>query len=95
MMTLEEAIDTVELVEPKWIPVSERMPDEDYHTGGTGRQFSDAVLVTVLNSEDEDAWVDMSFTVDGKWTLVLPKYCKIIAYMPLPEPYKAESEVEE
>ncbi len=76
--------------EPQWIPVSERLPDEDNWLGGSGRQFSENVLVSVLNSADEDAWVYVSQTIDGEWALELPRHCEIIAWMPLPEPYQAE-----
>ena len=77
-----------------WIPCSERLPDEDHWLGGSGRQFSENVLVSVLNSSDEDAWVDVSQTIDGEWVLELPRYCKIFAWMPLPEPYRPKEESE-
>lgn len=78
--------------EQQWIPCSERLLEEDHWLGGSGRQFSDNVLVSILNSNDEDAWVDISQTIDGEWTLELPRYCQIIAWMPLPGPYKGEGE---
>lgn len=73
-----------------WIPVDERFPEEEHWLGGSGKQFSENVLVSVLNSADEDEWVDVSHTIDGEWALELPSYCKIIAWMPLPEPWKGE-----
>lgn len=72
----------------RWIPCSERTPEEDYCMGGSGRQFSDEVLVSVANYDDEDIWTYISQTIDGEWALELPSYCKIIAWMPLPEPYE-------
>ena len=78
--------------EPQWIPCSERLPEEDYWLGGSGRQFSDEVLVSVENHDDEDMWVYISQTVDGEWQLELPRHCEIIAWMPLPEPYKERRE---
>ena len=89
------ALDTIEDLPPahpeqRWIPCSERLPEEDYWMGGTGKQFSATVLVTVSNREDEDEFVDTSYTVDGEWMLELPRYCKIVAWMPLPEPWKGE-----
>ena len=71
----------------RWIPCSERLPEEDHWLGGSGRQFSDEVLVSVANYDDEDIWTYISQTIDGEWALELPKHCKIIAWMPLPEPY--------
>lgn len=78
--------------EPQWIPCSEGLPDEDHWLGGSGRQFSDHVLVSVLNGDDEDDWVDVSHTIDGEWMLELPRHCKILAWMPLPEPYREEGD---
>ena len=80
--------------EQRWIPCSERLPEEDYWLGGSGRQFSDEVLVSVANYDDEDIWTYISQTIDGEWALELPSYCKIIAWMPLPEPYQGEGEQE-
>ena len=74
--------------EPHWIPCSERLPEEDHWLGGSGRQFSDEVLVSVVNYDDEDTWVYISQTIDGKWALELPRHCEIAAWMPLPKPYR-------
>ena len=74
--------------EPHWIPCSERLPEEDHWLGGSGRQFSDEVLVSVVNYDDEDTWVYISQTIDGKWALELPRHCEITAWRPLPEPYR-------
>lgn len=86
--------------EPQWIPVTEWLPEEDYCTG-RGVQHSADVLVTIVNhADDDDAFVNMAFTVDGKWQLTnpidydgdtdVPEWCEIIAFMPLPEPWKGE-----
>lgn len=91
---VEEIITALEQ-EPRWILVSERLPEEDHWLGGSGRQFSDEVLVSVANDDDEDIWTDISQTIDGEWALELPSYCKIIAWMPLPEPYRKEGEKDE
>ena len=84
--------DAVKELKPHWIPCSERLPKEDHWLGGSGKQFSENVLVSVLNSADEDEWVDVSHTIDGEWTLELPSYCKIIAWKSLTEPYKPEED---
>ena len=76
--------------EQGWIPCSERLPEEDHWLGGSGKQFSDNVLVSIYNSDDEDEWVDVSQTIDGEWRTELPRHCKIVAWMPLPEPYREE-----
>ena len=84
----------------RWIPCSERLPEEDYCTG-RGIQHSESVLVTIVHhANDDDVFVDMACTVDGKWQLTypfdddpdIPKWCEIIAWMPLPEPYKGEND---
>ena len=74
--------------EQRWIPCSEMLPEEDYWLGGSGKQFSEKVLVSIANHEDEDIFVDVTYTMDGEWMLALPRYCEIVAWMPLPEPYK-------
>ena len=79
----------------EWIPVSERLPEEDHWLGGSGKQFSDNVLISITNHEDEDAWSDISQTIDGEWRFELPRHCKITAWMPLPEPYRAERRTDE
>lgn len=89
---IAELIDCYEpkQLEQPWIPCSERLPEEDHWLGGSGRQFSDNVLISILNSDDEDEWVDVSHTIDGEWVLELPRHCKILAWMPLPTPYREE-----
>ncbi len=83
------AIAEMPTIEPeRWIPCSERLPEEDYWLGGSGRQFSDNVMVTIVNHSDEDTWVDMTYTIDGEWALELPRHCKITAWRNLPEPYR-------
>ena len=83
----------------QWIPCSERLPEEDFWNG-RGRQFSYHVLVTIVNHEnDDEQFTDIAQTVDGIWRLShdvdgdcsLPNWCEVIAWMPLPEPYKGET----
>lgn len=86
------AMETIKKLPPaqpeqRWILCSERLPEEDNWLGGSGRQFSDEVLVSVANCNDEDIWTDISQTINGEWVLELPSHCKIIAWMSLPEPY--------
>ena len=58
----------------KWIPVSERLPEEN------GRYLCSY-------KDEEGECIDFGSFKDGTW------YVKgAVAWMPLPEPYKAESE---
>lgn len=84
--------------QPHWIPCSERLPEEDNWTG-KGVQFSNLVLVTLDNAEDEEKVVDLGYTVDGKWFIqcdarvkFIPDGWELVAWMPLPEPYGGENE---
>ena len=96
--------------EPKWIPVSERLPDN-----------TDPVSITWVNHDPESYYADIkdkSFTAtghycNGRWwwySVTCQDYLdeygrcdidamndaiEVIAWMPLPEPYKAESEDKE
>lgn len=86
------------LEQTRWIPVSDRLPEEDNCTG-SGVQFSDDVLMSVLNIVDEEDFIDFGHTIDGEWYSIVKKKriqngFDVIAWMPLPQPYKEESERE-
>lgn len=90
----------------KWIPVSERLPEErnsifakykgtDKWKTGMFVKISKTVIVTV-DYPSGDKFTKSAHTVDGIWKL---NECvlfdgKVIAWMPLPEPYR-ESEEED
>ena len=98
-MVLLKLVDKAESFE--WIPVSEKLPDE--HDGNFAKFYgtdkwddvfwktqSKEVLVTV-EFEYGIRSVASSYTTDGKWEIekrVKLKKCKVVAWMPLPEPYK-------
>lgn len=69
----------------EWIPCNERLPEEKKFYEENMR--SPACLVTVLS--DDELMVGIDRTVNGVWTLeeTFDKP-KIIAWQPLPEPYK-------
>ena len=71
----------------RWIPVSERLPEEN-------GQY----LVTVKNLTGYEQLYNNVFECEffeKDWIFKGWKDNKVIAWMPLPQPYKAESEVEE
>ena len=91
------AIEALE--QTRWIPVSERMPEE-HEWIGTRRfrtTISDKVFVTLENSKGERYTQYLSFqngklsAADQSKVDTLFKGGTPIAWMPLPKPYKAES----
>ena len=87
--TVIKALGQQKALEQRWIPVSERLPEQPY-----------GCLVTI---EDEEPMTGQWFETilpyfvgwDGdRWNDADGEQCpfEVIAWMPLPEPYKAESE---
>ena len=94
--SIEEMIEKLPSAQPeqRWIPCSEKLPDEDYWTGAH-RQYSAEVLMTAYNAEDEKTIIDFGHTVDGSWysetmDCFVPSRWKVLAWMPLPEPWGGE-----
>ena len=91
-----------------WIPVEERLPDEyeegtDIYDKNTlavmdteYHMVSNLVNVTVYDTESEKYFVGDDCTFDGEWCnfgLVTGNY-EVIAWRPLPEPYRPERQKE-
>ena len=76
----EEYNKVLEILNRRWIPVSERPPEED------GEYF-----VTVLDSYSGRPFVDSSHYFTGNVNNNgFYKAYEVIAWMPLPEPYKPQ-----
>ena len=100
---LDELAEEVgELVNNQWIPVTERLPEErnsifakfkgtaDWWKPAMFEKTSPYVIATV-RYKDGTVLTEQAHTEDGKWkvgTSVFPK--EVIAWMPLPEPYREE-----
>ena len=84
-IAFEMAIEALEQ-EPKWIPVSERSP-EDYETviASTDKE----IVYPEARYTKEYGW---AYAFDAGWERIP---FEVIAWMPLPEPYKVESEDKE
>lgn len=87
------AIDVIEKLppvtpKPRWIPVSERLPEADEYVGNVAKYY-------LVQNEYRDIFV-ARYTHSGYWEQIYQlKPCadEIVAWKPLPEPYKeGESE---
>ena len=81
---LDIAIKALERI--RWIPVSERLPEEN-------GQY----LITVKykpEADYENIYAEHGEWIDGQWDMFCFGHCGevegIVAWMPLPQPYKAE-----
>lgn len=85
---VDELLDKLEQ-EPRWIPVTERLPEEIFGclvtvwdaNPKTGEEFEN--ILPEFAGYDGETWNG----ADGK-----PIAFEVAAWMPLPQPYKAESE---
>lgn len=86
----EEQNKVLEILNRRWIPVSEKLPEEEkrlyWVCTDTGYQCQCRWTNDIYGLGESDRW--------GWKIFDIPQYQKVIAWMPLPEPYKAESEVQ-
>ena len=83
---IEMAIKALEQ-QPRWIPVSERLPKAGEYVGNVEKYY-------LVQNEYGDMLV-ARYTHSGYWEQIYqlkPYADEIVARMPLPEPYMAESE---
>lgn len=98
--TLQELVDKADPLE--WISVTEKLPEEhdsifaklygtDKWDSKLHRTVSNRVLVTV-QCDDGTRFVKESHTRDGEWADEKKCInCKVVAWSPLPSPYKEEN----
>ena len=82
-----DKIKALPSAEADWIPCSEKMPSDDEY-----------VIVSVLDDHGDTPWkyTTVAWHCNGVWILDNDILCgTAIAWMPLPMPYREESEVEE
>ncbi len=96
-------IDEQPTIEPqKWIPCSERMPEEHdsifskfYGTekwrDAMFRKTSKTVIITVEHL-DGTRQTAPCHTIDGEWNQSIKGMGKVLAWQPLPDPYKEAKE---
>lgn len=94
MTSIQAILRWLPSAQPQWILCSDELPEEDLSTG-MGRQYSNSVLMTVFDKSDDEIMVDVGHTRDGEWySDTADEFIesiadwKVIAWMPLPEPYK-------
>lgn len=75
----------------RWTLVSERLPEED-------GQYLITVKYKHVNDSYEDVYAEHGERYDGRWDMFCFGHCgeveEIIAWMPLPAPYKPQAERE-
>ena len=90
--TISECVEPSEI--PHWIPVTERLPKYEQEVLVTRHFLSDNQLKK--NAITESFYVEVARRMDDEWTSYSDEYKikrhlhKVIAWMPLPEPYQAE-----
>lgn len=90
MPLVMELVDKFEKTKSSWIPVTERLPDARKDIDPVDREIhyiSDLVMVTV-KPINGNSFVSDDCVADGEWVNYLAPRFDVIAWMPVPEPYK-------
>jgi hypothetical protein len=81
-----EILHLERIINNRWIPVEEALPNRDERA----KNLSKTVLVTVKWEFGTVVYVDYYVYKEKKWQTEMCDYGKVIAWMPLPQPYKKE-----
>ena len=73
-----------------WIPVSERLPNEDEFIKSYRRNKYAAEFIVMIKGANRPT--TLYFTHDGRWTDNMKDRYDVTAWMPLPEPYRESEE---
>lgn len=76
--------------QPVWIPVSERLPNEDEFIKSYRRNRYAAEFIVMIKGAKKPT--TLYFTHDGRWTNNMKDRYDVTAWMPLPEPYRESEE---
>ena len=97
----EKVEELAQHMESRWIPVSERLPEEDEEYllfGKVDEDEDNYIFIGEYDScgEQFGIWQEQfDRTTLGCLGSEFYEYASVLAWMPLPEPYKAEMESEE
>lgn len=85
---LDMAIEALQEQERKWIPVSERLPEDEYGVLATvNGKHNNTTFIDALEIAEYDS--DEGWIIEGYLDWINPD---VTAWMPLPEPYKESEE---
>lgn len=77
----------------EWIPVSERLPNEEEFIGAYLRSIYAAEFIVMIKGASKPT--TLYFTRSGKWFDEKRNTYDVIAWQPLPEPYKEDEKDEQ
>lgn len=89
-----EIVD-VEVGQSRWIPVSERLPEDGDTYLVTIEYNGEVIGVDAASYSPVDGYIDKHWDTFNDWKEDDDSCYHVTAWMPLPEPHKSESEVED